>query len=129
MEYLTIYEVELIHDDLIDKYGGKYGILNPNSLDSTVHCPQQTFEGNDLYDTIEKKAAILAYSLLRNHPFVDGNKRTAQKIMLVFLEINGYEFNKAVDINEHEQILYDIESRKIDFISFVRWIGENLVQI
>ena len=64
-----------IHSELIDKIGGGHGIRDNKLLDMTVNSVFQTFDGNDLYPTIIDKAAHLAYSLIKNHPFLDGNKR------------------------------------------------------
>ena len=68
-------------------------IRDKNLLESAVNNPFQTFSGEDLYKTIFDKAAQLAYGLVKNHGFVDGNKRVAVHAMAVYLYINGYDTN------------------------------------
>lgn len=77
-----------MHRDLTESTGGSPGILNEGALQSALAAPLQTFEGEELYPTLEEKAAKLAYFLISNHAFVDGNKRIGLYAMLVFLELN-----------------------------------------
>lgn len=86
-----IYEKDIltIHQLLIEKTGGSSGLRDAGLLDSAVNAPFQTFAGKDLYSTLEEKAAHLGYSLIKNHPFVDGNKRVGILAMVTFLEMNG----------------------------------------
>lgn len=82
-----------IHEELINKIGGLHGIRDENLLDMSVNSPFQTFGGVDLYPTLYDKAAHLTYSIIKNHPFLDGNKRTGVTVMIVFLKANGVEIN------------------------------------
>ena len=91
MKRLSIPQIVMMHSALIKETGGLDGIRDENLLDSTVNAPFQTFGGEYVYKTLEAKAARLGYSLVKNHPFVDGNKRIGMLAMLVFLEINGIE--------------------------------------
>ncbi|WP_094551364.1 type II toxin-antitoxin system death-on-curing family toxin [Petroclostridium xylanilyticum] len=91
MKRLSIPQIVMMHSALIKETGGLDGIRNENLLDSAVNAPFQTFGGEYVYKTLEAKAARLGYSLVKNHPFVDGNKRIGMLAMLVFLEINGIE--------------------------------------
>jgi death-on-curing protein len=77
MRYLELDEVLRIHERMIVQYGGSLGGINQNGLESALAAPQQTTFGEDLYPDISAKAAILFYLLIKNHPFIDGNKRTA----------------------------------------------------
>ena len=79
------------------------GILNLGSLESAVAQPRMTFGGSDLYPTIADKASALGYSLIKNHPFMDGNKRTGHAAMEVFLVLNGLEIQAP--ISEQEQVI------------------------
>lgn len=88
--YLTLEQVILIHQDQIDRYGGSHGIRDLTLLESAVFRPQSVFAGTDLYLSFFEKTAALFHSLVNNHAFIDGNKRTGTASMLVFLEINGY---------------------------------------
>src|SRR5688572_20333207 len=77
VKYLSPQQVLAIHDQMIKRFGGSSGIRDVGLLESAVARPKATFDGNDLYPSIFQKAAALLQSLLKNHPFVDGNKRTA----------------------------------------------------
>lgn len=91
MKRLSIPQIVMMHSALIKETGGLDGIRDENLLDSAVNAPFQTFGGEYVYKTLEAKAARLGYSIVKNHPFVDGNKRIGMLAMLVFLEINGIE--------------------------------------
>ena len=90
MEYLTLEEVLLLHARLIQRTGGEGGVRDMGMLESALARPQAAFEGEDLYPGLWNKAAALMHSLVKNHPFVDGNKRTALTATCLFLELNGY---------------------------------------
>jgi len=93
IKFLTLSEVLLILEDQIRNYGGKYGVRDINLLSSAIYMPESSFDGKYLHETIPSMSAAYAYHLCQNHPFIDGNKRVALASALVFLEINGYEFN------------------------------------
>ncbi|MCL2175176.1 MAG: type II toxin-antitoxin system death-on-curing family toxin [Treponema sp.] len=80
------------HEELINKIGGSHGIRDENLLDMSVNAPFQTFGGNDLYPTLIDKAAHLVFSLIKNHPFLDGNKRIGVTAMIAFLKSNDMNF-------------------------------------
>lgn len=90
MKYLTAEQVLFIHSRLIDETGGSHGVRDIGLLESAVARPGATFEGNELYSDVFHKAALLMESLIKNHPFIDGNKRTAIASAGIFLERNGY---------------------------------------
>ena len=102
MIFFEYEQVVKLHSSLIKKTGGLDGVRDENLLDSTLKSPFQTFEGNDLYPEILDKAAQLCYSIIQNHPFVDGNKRIGVHLSLLFLKLN--------DIN----LLY-LQQELIDF--------------
>jgi death-on-curing protein len=81
VRYLTLNEVLELHSQIISQSGGTPGILNLSALESALAQPRMTFGGGDLYSTIADKAAALGFSLVTNHPFVDGNKRTGHAAM------------------------------------------------
>ncbi len=91
MKRLTKTQMLKMHSLLIQETGGSGGIRDEGLLDSALNLPFQSFDGEDIYKTIQAKAARLGFSLINNHPFVDGNKRIGILVMLVFLEINGIE--------------------------------------
>ena len=88
---LTKEQVISIHSSLIEATGGTGGVRDIGLLESALETPFQTFDGKDLYPALIQKAARLGYSLVSNHPFVDGNKRIGIHTMLVFLAVNGVE--------------------------------------
>ena len=92
MKYLTVADILLLHSLAIDEFGGSHGLRDLGLLESAVMRPQATFDNKDLYKTIYDKAAALVHSLLMNHQFVDGNKRTAMFSVMTFLELNGQVF-------------------------------------
>lgn len=80
-----------IHDDQIRLYGGSYGVRDASALDAALHMPQAQFDGVFLHSTILHMAAAYGFHLSQNHPFLDGNKRTAGMAMFTFLRLNGLE--------------------------------------
>ena len=92
MKHLDIGEVIIIHDRMIDIGGGRSGVSDYRLLHSAVERPKASFAGKDLYPTVWLKVAALMQSPVKNHPFNDGNKRTAFFSSLRFLRINGYKF-------------------------------------
>jgi death-on-curing protein len=87
--FLTLAEVIEIHTDQIQRYGGSDGVRDMSLLSSAVAMPYASFSGSFLHDDIYEMAAAYAFHICQNHPFVDGNKRTALASALVFLELNG----------------------------------------
>ena len=90
IRYLLPEQVLFIHSRLIQSTGGAHGILDLSMLLSALGRPQATFDGNDLYGDLFSKATSLMDSLIRDHPFVDGNKRTAIAAAALFMQLNGY---------------------------------------
>jgi len=93
IKFLTLAEVLMILEDQLRNYGGVYGVRDLNLLSSAIYMPESGFDGNYLHETVPAMAAAYAYHICQNHPFIDGNKRVALTCSLVFLDINGYEFN------------------------------------
>jgi death-on-curing protein len=93
IKFLTLSEVLLILDNQIRNYGGIYGIRDIRLLSLAIYVPESSFGKQYLYETIPAMAAAYAFHICQNHPFIDGNKRVALASSLVFLDINGYEFD------------------------------------
>lgn len=91
VRFLPTEIVLAIHDDQIRLYGGVYGVLDDAALDAALHMPQAQFNGQFLHSTIFHMAAAYGFHLCQNHPFLDGNKRTAGMAMFTFLKHNGLE--------------------------------------
>jgi death-on-curing protein len=126
VRYLTLNEVLELHSQIISQSGGTPGILNLNALESALAQPRMTFGGGDLYSTIAEKAAALAFSLITNHPFVDGNKRTGHAAMEVFLVLNSLEIRAPVD--EQEQIVLQVASGKLKRDTLAAWLKTHIIQ-
>jgi death-on-curing protein len=92
-----------MHDVLIDAYGGAKGIRDYGLLLSALEMPRSSFGGQDLHPTLFEKAAAYLYHVAKNHPFIDGNKRTAAALALTFLEINGVKFK--INIRDYEELV------------------------
>ncbi|MCD8006890.1 MAG: type II toxin-antitoxin system death-on-curing family toxin [Oscillospiraceae bacterium] len=88
MNCLSRKQVILLQSRLIDAFGGRHGIRDEGLLDSALNAPFQSFSGVDLYPSMIEKATRLGFGLIKNHPFVDGNKRIGTHAMIVFLSIN-----------------------------------------
>ena len=120
---IPINEIEILHSLVIEKYGGAFGIRDSNALESALKRPFQTYNGKELHETIIDKAAALIESILYNHPFVDGNKRTGYITMRLFLNINGMDI--LTFPNDKYQFVMDIASGKINFTMIVNWLEHN----
>lgn len=88
ISYLTYQYVIEVHDHLVNEYGGRKGILNEGLLRSALEMPKASFNGRDLHRTIFDKTAAYLFHLIQNHPFVDGNKRTAAMTAMIFFSLN-----------------------------------------
>jgi death-on-curing protein len=125
MRYLTLEEVLELYQRIIEQSGGSAGISNLNGLESAIAQPQMTFAGEELYPTIVEKAVALGFSLIKNHPFIDGNKRIGHAAMEVFLVLNGFEISAAVD--EQEQVILKVASGELGREEFVEWLNKHIV--
>ena len=105
MHYLTLDEVLTLHQLALDAHGGSTGLRDMGLLQSAIAAPRQTMFGEELYPGIADKSAIILYLLIQNHPFVDGNKRTALSACFWFLESNGYTLD--VENNDLYQFGWD----------------------
>lgn len=125
--FLDLEQVLVIHTDQIERYGGSHGLRDLGLLESAIYRPQTTFGGQDLYPSIFNKAAALFQSLIMNHPFVDGNKRTATTSVLVFLETNGYSLKVAQ--KELVKFVLKAEKEDLDAEQISSWLKKNSVRI
>lgn len=121
--FLTLEQVLVIHEDQVDRYGGSHGLRDLNLLESAIMRPQSSFGGKDLYPTIFDKAGALWHSLALNHPFIDGNKRTATASVLVFLELNGLKLK--VSQKALVKAALDVESKNLTLEEIAQWLKNN----
>lgn len=117
-EYVTTADALFFHQQLIERYGGAPGIRDVGALESALHRPQTGY-----YDTIIHQAAALLESLVHNHPFIDGNKRTAFAVADVFLRINGYTIN-ADSAAIYDRFIKLMNQAKFDMEHLVPWLEE-----
>lgn len=120
MKYLTTEDVLLLHHLSIEKSGGSHGLRDAGLLDAAVHRPQATFDGEDLYPTLFDKAGALCHSLIKNHAFVDGNKRTSLLSAMTFLELNDYIF--SCDQEELVEFGLKIDNENISPEGIASWL-------
>lgn len=117
---LTKQQVILLHRELIAVSGGSPEIRDDGLLDSALNAPFQTFAGTELYPTLIEKAARLGYSLIKNHTFVDGNKRIGAHTMLVFLALNGIEVE--YEDRDFIQLVLGVAAGEISDEQFLAWL-------
>lgn len=120
MRYLTLGEVVELHQRILVATGGASGIRDLGLLESALAQPKATFAGDDLHPTLIDKAAALGFSLVANHPFVDGNKRVGHAAMETFLVLNGYELDASVD--EQEVLMLDLAAGMVDRAMLAIWL-------
>lgn len=124
MKFLSKEQILFLHKDLIQKFGGVDGIRDENLLESAIYAPFQTFAGDELYPTTIEKAARLGYGLVKNHPFIDGNKRVGTHAMLVFLELNN--FFAEYDDKDLIEIIFRIADNNLDYSDLLRWLKKHI---
>lgn len=120
MIILSKEQVLMLHERLIEATGGSAGIRDEGMLDSALSNPFQSFGGEELYPSIQAKAAQLCFGLVKNHSMVDGNKRLGTHVMLVFLALNGYELSYSQQ--ELSDTILALASGKIGAEDILQWI-------
>jgi death-on-curing protein len=123
VSYLTVEEVEFIHRRVIAASGGSFGLRSPDLLDSAVARPRAGFGDEEFYPSIQAKAAALLESVILNHPFVDGNKRTAMVAAAMFLDRNGYTLHPTSQ--DLEDFAVHVAESKPAFEEIVAWLRRN----
>ena len=123
MKKLSKKQILMLHTQLIQQTGGSEGVRDYNLLDSAFETPFQSFGGDELYPTIQAKAARLGYGLIKNHCMIDGNKRIGTHSMLVFLALNGIEL-KYMQKELYETIL-DVAAGKIEYEDLLQWVLDH----
>ena len=122
----TVEAVKAIHREVLQAHGGSAGIRDEGLLDSAVAAPQATMMGQPMFkEPVEVAAAYLFY-LCRNHPFIDGNKRTALATCLVILSENGLLSQEKLDADVWERLVLDVAASRIDREETTKRLGEVL---
>lgn len=119
MIYITAEQVLFLHDRLVEETGGVHGVRDLGGLESALARPQAAFGGTEFYPDLMTKAAVLMDGLIRNHPFIDGNKRTGIATAALFLQVNGY---RLVATNaELENFALGVTTTKPDLAQIAEW--------
>lgn len=123
----TVQDIYELHKQLEDAFVLSSGIRDENLLISAVNSPFQTFMGNDLYPSIYDKAAQLCYGIANNHPFTDGNKRTALHSMYVYLIINGFDITATQQ--DVENLIISVAAGNMRNVELAQWLRDNTIQL
>lgn len=125
--YLDLQQVLDLHDASILLFGGSPGVRDLGLVQSAVAQPRQSFGGVDLYPTLVEKAGALGYSLVRNHGFVDGNKRTGFAALEVFLRANGSRV--IASVADAEAAVLAVASGQMSRDQFTAWVAANIAPL
>jgi death-on-curing protein len=127
VRYVSLAEVLDLHRRVVGASGGSLAIRDLGALKAAVAQPHLTFEGADLYPTLAAKAGALCHALACDHPFVDGNKRTAHAAMETMLLLNGHELTATVD--EQESIMLAIASGERTREQVIDWVRLRMHEV
>ena len=122
--YLSLAEVLELHRLIIAETGGSDGLRDLGMLESALGQPRQTFGGEDLYPSLPSKAAALGFSLIMNHPFIDGNKRVGHAAAEAVLMLNGFEL--AAEVDEAEAEILAVAAGQRTREEFQEWIEKHV---
>lgn len=120
---LTKEQILLLHAQLVEVTGGSGGIRDIDLLESALESPFQTYDGEELYSSMQAKAARLCYGLVKNHALIDGNKRIGAHAMLTFLLLNGYELSYSQ--KELSDMILDVAAGKKEYEDILQWVLEH----
>lgn len=124
MRYLTLGEIVFLHRSILEVSGGLAGLRDLGALESAIAQPRASFGGEELHVTVTEKAAALCFSLVQNHPFLDGNKRVGHAAMETFLVLNGFEIEATVD--DQERIVLDVAAGRLDRAGLAEWVSDHV---
>ena len=123
MIILSKEQIIILHKNLIAETGGIDGIRDENLLESAINAPFQTFDNTEVFPSIQQKAARLGYGLIKNHAFVDGNKRIGTHAMLVFLALNKIELEYTQ--TELSDTILKVAADECSFEDLLKWILDH----
>jgi death on curing protein len=124
IRYLTLAEVIELHRAILEQVAGSGSIRDLGALESAIAQPRMTFGGEELYPTIIEKASALGFSIVMNHPFVDGNKRAGHAAMETFLVLNRLEIKATVD--EQERVILALAAGEFDRDALTNWLQKSV---
>ena len=120
MKVLSKPQILLLHEQLIDETGGSPGLRDEGLLDAALNAPFQGFGSTRAYPSLQQKAARLCYGLVKNHPFIDGNKRIGAHAMRVFLAVNGLELSYTQQ--ELADIILQVAAGEKGYEDLLAWL-------
>ena len=124
---ISLEEVLIIHSEVITVFGGANGIREISALESAISRPFQTFGGGELYPSVIEKAAAIGESIIMNHPFTDGNKRTGYLLMETILRMDGMKIIATDD--DLYTFIIKITTGEIRFDEIVKWLQANTIAV
>ena len=127
MKYVNLTQVLELHHRVLQRSGGSAGVRDQGAVESAIAQPAMTFGGQELYPSLEEKAAALGFSLVNNHPFIDGNKRIGHAAMELFLALNSYEIEAPVD--EQEAFVLRLAAGEASREELVKWLRAHIVPL
>lgn len=127
MKILTLRQILLLHELMIKKHGGSSGIRDKGMFESAIHRPFATFSGADLYPDVYLKAGALIQSIVKNHPFVDGNKRTAYVSAFMFLKKNGIDLIVQKTIGK--KFMLEVANKNLSVDEISTWLKRHSKKI
>ncbi len=127
MRYLTLGEVLALHRRILAESGGRHGLRDLGAIASALAQPRVSVGKQDAYPTLTDKAAALGFSLIRNHGFIDGNKRIAHAAIEIFLVMNGMELRASVD--EQEQFMLALAAGEVSREALAEWLRAHAAQL
>ena len=125
MRFLTLEQVYRLQERALAQQGGLPGVRDAGAVESAIAQPQMTFGGEDLYPTLAEKAAALAFSLVKNHAFLDANKRVGHAAMETFLVMNGHML--VADVDEQERVILAVAGSTMEREEFTAWVRAHVV--
>lgn len=127
MKILTLRQILLLHELMIKKYGGSPGVRDRGMFESAIHRPFATFAGADLYPDVYLKAGALIQSIVKNHPFVDGNKRTAYVSAFMFLKKNNIDL--SIEKGTGIKFMLSVANKNLSVDEISSWLKKHSKKI
>lgn len=124
--YLSVAQLDWLHQFQLEHYGGGQGVRDRGALEAAAARPAMTYGGEDLYPDLPGKAAALMHSLVKNHPYVDGNKRVGAHAAVVFLRVNGWDL--AAESDDLEKTTMALAAGDLDVESLTVWFRQRAFQ-
>ncbi len=123
MKYIDLEEILRLHFQIVTDFGGSHGVRDESRLMSVVDAPKQSVFGQDQYPSIHEKAAVYVRNIIGDHPFVDGNKRSAITVAGIFLMRNGYQLTATP--KDLEDFAVKVAVEKLDVPAIAKWLEQN----